>query len=123
MQDKIFIRGLRFFAYHGVNPEEKRDGQNFVLDITLWVDLRKPGRTDDLNDTVNYSKVCKTAARVMAETSYDLIERVATRVAQQILADFAPVRQVEVLLQKPQAPIKQDFTDVAVDIVRSREDF
>lgn len=66
--DKIVIKGLRIFAYHGVNPEEKEKGQPFVLDITLYKDLSLPGATDDLNDTVNYSRVAKTATRVMHGT-------------------------------------------------------
>lgn len=115
--DKIVIRGLRIFAYHGVNPEEKEKGQPFVLDITLYKDLSLPGATDDLNDTVNYSRVAKTAARVMLAQKDDLIERAATRVAEAVLADF-PVREVTVLLKKPRAPIAGDFDYVAVEITR-----
>ena len=121
--DQIQIRGLRIFAYHGVNPEEKEQGQTFVLDITLYTDLKKPGRTDDLADTTNYSKATKCAARVMEEGPYDLIERVAARVAQQLLEDFPTVEQVTVLLKKPQAPVKADFDYMAVEITRTREDF
>lgn len=121
--DQIQIRGLRIFAYHGVNPEEKEQGQTFVLDITLYTDLKKPGRTDDLADTINYSKAAKCAARVMEEGPYDLIERVAARVAQQLLEDFPTVEQVTVLLKKPQAPVKADFDYMAVEVTRTREDF
>lgn len=121
--DQIQIRGLRIFAYHGVNPEEKEQGQTFVLDITLYTDLKKPGRTDDLADTINYSKATKCAARVMEEGPYDLIERVAARVAQQLLEDFPTVEQVTVLLKKPQAPVKADFDYMAVEVTRTREDF
>ncbi len=109
--------GLRIFAYHGVNPEEKEKGQPFVLDITLYKDLSLPGATDDLNDTVDYSRVAKTAARVMLAQKDDLIERAATRVAEAVLADF-PVREVTVLLKKPRAPIAGDFDYVAVEITR-----
>lgn len=115
--DKIVIKGLRIFAYHGVNPEEKEKGQPFVLDITLYKDLSLPGATDALNDTINYSRVAKTAARVMLAQKDDLIERAATRVAEAVLADF-PVREVTVLLKKPRAPIAGDFDYVAVEITR-----
>ena len=54
--DKIVIKGLKLFAYHGVNPEEKRDGQNFVIDITANVPLLKAGQSDELVDTVSYAK-------------------------------------------------------------------
>ena len=115
--DKIVIKGLRIFAYHGVNPEEKEKGQPFVLDITLYKDLSFPGATDDLNDTVNYSRVAKTATRVMLAQKDDLIERAASRVAEAVLAEF-PVREVTVRLKKPRAPIAGDFEYVAVEITR-----
>ena len=115
--DKIVIKGLRIFAYHGVNPEEKEKGQPFVLDITLYKDLSRPGATDDLNDTVNYSRVAKTATRVMLAQKDDLIERAASRVAEAVLAEF-PVREVTVRLKKPRAPIAGDFEYVAVEITR-----
>ena len=118
--DRIYIRGLRVFAFHGVNPEEKEKGQPFVLDVTLGVDLSRPGATDDLADTVNYSKVTKCVLRTMREGKDNLIERAASRVAEAVLAEF-PVQEVTVLLKKPRAPIAADFDDVAVEITRSRE--
>ena len=121
MMDKILIRGLKVFAYPGVNPEEKCDGQNFVLDLTLDVDLAKPCRTDDVEDTVSYSKVAKTVIKVMAEASYDLIERAAQRVAEQVLEEYPPVQSVEVVLKKPEAPVKADFEYFAVQIFRKRD--
>ena len=93
------------------------------MDITLYSDLKRPGRTDNLEDTVNYSKAAKCVARVMEEGPYDLIERVAARVAQQLLEDFSLVEQVTVLLKKPQAPVKADFDYMAVEITRTRKDF
>lgn len=119
---KILINGLKVFAFHGVNPEEKRDGQTFILDITLETDLSAAGKSDNLNDTVNYAKVIKTAVRVMTEQSYDLIEKAAQRVADQILTEYQPVMSAEVLLKKPQAPVKADFDYVAVQITRNRSD-
>lgn len=119
--DKILIRGLRVFAYHGVNPEEKRDGQHFVLDLTLDVDLDKPCRTDNVEDTVSYSKVAKTVLRVMTEASYDLLERASQRVADQVLEEYPPVQSVEVTLKKPEAPVKADFDYFAVQIFRKRD--
>ena len=115
--DKIYIRGLRVYAYHGVKETEKEKGQPFELDITLEADLRRPGATDDLNDTVNYSKVTKRVLAVMQAEKNDLIERAAQRVAEAVLADF-PVEAVTVLLKKPRAPIAADFDYVAVEITR-----
>ena len=119
--DQIEIRGLKVFAYHGVNPQEKRDGQNFILDITADVDLSRPCRSDNVEDTVSYAKVMKTAIRVMNEASYDLLEKVSQRVADQILEEYPPIQTVEITLKKPEAPIRADFDYVAVHIVRRRE--
>lgn len=119
--DKIIIKGLKVFAYHGVNPEEKRDGQPFVLDITLSLPLLRAGRTDDLNDTVSYAKAAKTAIRAMTEQKYDLLEKAAQHVAEQLLAEYPDVRKAEVLLKKPQAPVQAEFDYMAVQIERRRE--
>lgn len=121
--DKIIIKGLRVFAYHGVNPEEKRDGQTFELDVTLFLSLLRAGSTDDLNDTISYAKAAKTVLRVMNEAKYDLLERAANRVAEQLLMEYHEVERVEVLLKKPQAPVKADFDYMAVNIERQRSDF
>lgn len=58
--DKIIIKGLKFFAYHGVNPEEKEQGQNFIFDIILHVNINKACHSDNVEDTVSYAKVVKT---------------------------------------------------------------
>lgn len=123
------LRWIRFafaacgiYAYHGVNPEEKEKGQPFELDVTLGVDLHKSGSTDDLNDTVNYSKVSKRIVAVMLAQKDDLIERAASRVAETIVKEF-PVEEVTVCLKKPRAPIAADFDYVAVSITRRREDY
>ncbi len=120
--DKIIIKGLKVFAYHGVNPEEKVDGQYFILDITAYTSLKNAGQTDNLNDTVSYAKILKTAVNVMNEDKYDLIEKAANRVAEKILLDFNTLDQVDICLKKPQAPIKADFDYVAVEISRDRRD-
>lgn len=118
--DKIIINGLKVFAYHGVNPDEKQNGQTFILDITAYRSLEKACKTDNINDTVSYAKILKTAVNVMNENKYDLIEKAADRVAQQILLDFNTISSVDVCLKKPQAPINANFNYVAVEISRDR---
>lgn len=118
--NRIFIKGLEVFAYHGVNPEEKRDGQRFVLDVTLWADLAAAECSDRLEDTVNYAAVRKTISHTMTEKSCDLIEHAAARVADAVLASYPKVRRVEVILKKPDAPMSAKFDYVAVEVVRER---
>ena len=65
--DKIIIKGLKLFAYHGVNPEEKEQGQDFIFDIVLHVNMNKACSSDHVEDTVSYAKVVKTVRRVFCE--------------------------------------------------------
>ena len=119
--DKIIINGLEVYAYHGVNPEEKTDGQNFIINAELFVDLSAPCETDDLNDTVNYSKVIKLITRIMTSEKYNLIEHAAQKTADGLLAEFDRIQKVKLTLKKPDAPIKADFNFVAVEIERERQ--
>lgn len=118
--DKIIISDLKIFAYHGVNDEEKQNGQNFVLDITLYVDLARPCVTDDVKDTVSYSSVLKTVKKAFCSEKFDLIERASKAVADAILMEYERVHTVDVTVKKPEAPINASFGFVAVNIVRSR---
>lgn len=119
--DKIIVKGLKLFAYHGVNPEEKEEGQLFVLDIVSYVNLDLPCKTDNVDDTVSYAKLIKTVRRVFTAEKYDLIEKAAQQVADAILNDYEKIDSVTVTLKKPFAPVKADFDYAAVEITRSRE--
>ncbi len=121
--DKIQIRGLNVFAWHGVGLEEKQEGQPFILDVDMECNLKKAGETDSLGDTVNYAAVIEEITRVMREKSYDLIERAASRVAETILKMDERIVRVRVLLKKPEAPIQAQFDYVAVEVTRERKDF
>lgn len=118
--DIIKIKGLKLFAYHGVNPEEKEQGQNFIFDIDLYVNLNKPCASDDVNDTVSYAKVVKTVRRVFTEKKYDLLEKCAQVVSDAIFDEYSEVQKVEITLKKPEAPVSAEFEYMAVNIVRTR---
>lgn len=120
--DKIIIKGLKIYAFHGVNKEEKAQGQNFIVDAVLYVDLSKAGNTDKVSDTVSYAKVTKTIIKTVNEKSYDLLEKVATRIIQQIFDEFLSVNKVDVTVKKPEAPINADFDYMAVNICKDRND-
>ena len=121
--DRIQIRGLEVFAWHGVGLEEKEKGQPFILDVDMECNLKKAGQTDALGDTINYALVVEEITRVMREKSYDLIERAAARVAEAVLQMDDRIWRVRVLLKKPEAPIQAQFDYVAVEITRERKDF
>jgi dihydroneopterin aldolase len=118
--DKILIKDLKLYAFHGVNPEEKVQGQHFLLDIEAEIDLSKAGITDDLQDTVSYAKIIKTVRRVFTEEINDLLERAAQRVADTLLTEYPLLESVKILLKKPEAPIQADFDYVGIEIVRKR---
>lgn len=118
--DKIVIKDLEMFAYHGVLPHEKKEGQPFIVSVELFLDLREAGMTDDLSKTVNYAEVCEEINRVMTEDNYNLIEAVAENIADTILLKYEKVASVHVIVSKPMAPIDMSFDTVCVDITRKR---
>ena len=118
--DKITIKNLKLFAFHGVNPEEKENGQNFFIDIDYFVDIDKACMSDDIDDTVSYAKVVKVIRAAFTESKYNLIEKAAQAVADAIFESFEAVRRVEITLKKPEAPVKADFDYMAVTIIRER---
>jgi len=115
--DRIELRGLRVRGHHGVFDHERRDGQEFVVDVTVWMDLARAAGSDDLADTLHYGELAERTAAIVAGEPCNLIETVAARVAEMVLAD-ARVAAVEVTLHKPQAPIALEFEDVAVVVRR-----
>ena len=118
--DRILLHGLTFYGYHGVNPEERRLGQRFVVDVGLTLDLEPAGRSDDLSRTVNYSQVYKLVRDVVEGPPFDLIEAVAERVAQVVLSQTA-ASAVQVRVTKPWAPVKGMVAgEVSVEICRAR---
>jgi dihydroneopterin aldolase len=121
--DEILLEGMRFYAYHGVNPEERALGQRFTVDVTLAVDLRRAGQSDNLADTVSYSAVYKLVRGIVEGEPRDLIEAVAEAIAVEILTNFPTVQSVSVTVRKPEVPMKGSMLDAAgVRITRSRTD-
>lgn len=119
-QDKIFLQGMVFYAYHGAFAAEKELGQRFIVDVEMDVDLQRAGLSDDLNLTVHYGEVYDLIKKVMTEKKYDLIETVGEKIAQGIL-DYTPlVQRVRVLLKKPEVPIAGILDYAAIQIVRGR---
>ncbi len=118
--DKIIIKDLEIYAYHGVLPEEKIKGQTFVVSAELFLDLREAGMTDDLDKTVNYALVCEDIKSTMTDCKYDLIEAVAENIADTILMKYDKIKSVHINISKPQAPIDMTFDTVCVDITRKK---
>lgn len=120
--DSITLTGLRVNAHHGVFDFERENGQDFVIDVTVWLDLRRAASGDDLAQTVHYGELAVAVTDAVADNPVDLIETVAERVAGVALS-FPAVERARVTLHKPQAPIPVFFEDVAVQIERTRADY
>jgi dihydroneopterin aldolase len=111
---------MQFYGYHGVNPEERVLGQPYLVDLAVDLDLRAPGNSDRLEDTVNYSRLYRAAREVVEGERHNLLEAVAEGIAKKLLAEF-PVQAVRVTVKKPRPPIKGSVVEyAAVEIYRVR---
>lgn len=117
--DRIELRGLRVRGFHGVLATERRDGQDFLIDAVLSVDTQPAAASDDLSLTVDYAALSERLAGVVTGEPVQLIETLAERLAATCLAEPA-VRQVQITVHKPDAPIARPFSDVLVTISRER---
>ena len=116
--DRITLRGLRVFGYHGVLDTERREGQEFVIDATLWVPTAAAAAGDDLSRTADYAALADRLAAVAAGPPVRLIETLAQRLADAALAEPL-AREVEITVHKPFAPIDHHYEDVSVTIRRA----
>lgn len=117
MTDQIVLQGVTARGNHGVLDVEKRDGQTFIVDVTMMLDLSGAGRSDDLAATIDYAEIADAVVARITGPSFDLIERLAEVIADDVLAHDL-VESVEVVVHKPEAPVGQPCTDVQVRIVR-----
>lgn len=120
VRDRIGLRGLKFFAYHGVLQEEKVLGQLFIIDVDLFKDLSKPGETDNVEDTINYAEVYDCIKVIVTTERYDLIEMLGERIAQDLLKNFN-CEAIRIVVHKPQAPIPGIFDEAFVEIYREKK--
>lgn len=116
--DEIRIEDLEVFAHHGVYPQETRDGQNFYVNAVLYAQIRAAGLTDDLTLSTNYGEVCHFIHGWMQENTFLLIESVAERLAEALLLKFPLIRELDLEIRKPQAPIGLPFRSVSVKVHR-----
>ena len=119
MPDRISLHGIDVFAYHGVLEHEQTDGQLFSVDVDVDIDLSAAAESDDLARTIDYGALAEKVHSLVASERWDLIERVADRVADLVMTDDR-VLATTVTVHKPDAPIPVPFRDVAVTVTRQR---
>ena len=119
--DKIIIKDLKIYAYHGVNESEKQKGQIFSIDATLnFNDLSKPCTSDNLTDTVNYSSVVKTITKIVNSKNFNLLEKLSQEISSALLEEYSLIDSLTICIKKPMAPMEAVFDYVAVEVTRCR---
>ncbi|NHM34011.1 dihydroneopterin aldolase [Neobacillus terrae] len=118
--DKIYVNKMEFYGYHGVFSEETKLGQRFRVDLTVSLDLKKAGETDELEYSVNYAELYNVCKGIVEGKPFKLVEAVAEKIAAEILGSFPMVEETKVKVIKPDPPIPGHYQSVAVEITRSR---
>ena len=120
MADRILLRGMIFQARHGVHDREKVTAQRFEVDVELLLDLQPAGLEDDLERTLDYSRVYDSVRTIVESTTFNLIEALAEAIAHELLADFAALDEVEVRVRKPEVKLGGPLDFAGVQIRRRR---
>ncbi|WP_455540071.1 dihydroneopterin aldolase [Terrisporobacter sp.] len=120
--DKIILSNLGFYGYHGVLNEEKVLGQKFFMDVELFLDTKKAGISDDMNQSVSYADVYNIIKDITENKKFNLIEALAENVASEILEKFILINSIMVRVKKPEAPVSGMFDYFAVEIRRDRNE-
>ncbi len=120
MSDRIELKGIEAFGFHGVFAEERRNGQVFYADIHAELDLEPASNSDDLADTVDYGAIVDLVIEDIESEPCQLIEHLGGRIADRILFEFHKINKVAVTIHKPSAPVNGSVLDIAVTIERNR---
>lgn len=120
--DKIIIKDLEIYANHGVLKEERELGQKFVVSCVLYLDTRKAASDDDINQTIDYGKICFRITRFLTEHTYKLIETAAEEMVKELLYTIPAIEKIDFDLYKPWAPIGLPLSNVGVSISRGWHD-
>lgn len=116
--DKIKIKNLEVFAKHGVFPEENKLGQKFLVSAVLYTDTRKAGKKDDLTSSIHYGEICRFIDNYMKSHTFQLIERAAETLAEELLLHTPHLKKVRLEVKKPWAPIGLPLETASVEIER-----
>lgn len=120
--DRIILKELGFFGYHGVMPEEAVLGQRFFVDLVCGVDLGQAGRSDELEHSISYADMYDVAKAAFEERRFKLIEAVGQHIVDRLFEAFPAIRWIEVRVRKPSAPIAMVAGEAAIELHRQRDD-
>ena len=120
--DCIRIKSLKVKARHGVYEFERKKDGAFELDIEIYLPLEKSGKSDKLEDTIDYDNIVSIVTKAFVEKDYNLVEAAAESVCEKLL-DVLSVAKVILRVRKPHAPINADFDTIEVELIRKNEHF
>ncbi|GIO24222.1 dihydroneopterin aldolase [Oceanobacillus sp. J11TS1] len=118
--DKITLKRMQFYGYHGLLPEENTLGQRFYVDADLYLSLKKAGKSDAMEDSIHYGEAYERIKYVVEEKQFNLIEAVAEAIADELFASFEQLEACTIHVTKPDPPIPGHYDSVAVEIYRER---
>lgn len=117
---KIIMNNLAFYGYHGVMKEENTLGQKFFFDIELMADIDKATISDNVEDTVHYGEAYETIKDIVENKRFMLIEKLAGKIAEELLEKFNKIQEVKVKVKKPEAPVPGIYDYFGVEIRKKR---
>ena len=118
MSDRINLKGIKGFGYHGVFEDEAKNGQDFLVDLEISLDLSRASSTDDLKDTIDYGSLASLVVDEISGDRVQLIERLAGRIADRIKSGHPQIIKISVTVHKPMAPVSAQVSDISVTITR-----
>lgn len=116
----IHLRGMEFYGYHGMMPEEKVIGQKFIIDIDIYPEVSLIHQADSLEFTVDYAEVYQVVKRCVEEEKFNLLETLAEQIVNEVMENFF-CKGVRVEVHKPNAPIPGIIRDISVELLRERK--
>ncbi|MBJ6361245.1 dihydroneopterin aldolase [Paenibacillus sp. GCM10012307] len=121
--DKMTLKGMQFFGYHGLFPEENKLGQKWTVELELDLDLRKAGQSDDLTATINYAELHALTKKIVEGPPFKLVEALANDIATKVLDTYTIINEVAVRVTKPNPPFEIYFDGVVVELRRKRDEY
>lgn len=121
--DKIIMKNMAFYGYHGVFPEEKKLGQKFFITAILYLDLKEAGINDDLNASVNYGEIYEIIKFIVEKENFKLLEALSEKICITIFNNFNKIHRIQLEVRKPEAPVPGIFDYFAISVDRTRSDY
>ncbi|MDO4814086.1 MAG: dihydroneopterin aldolase [Gemella sp.] len=123
MKNKIYVKGIEVYAYHGVFPEETRLGQKFIFDVECSLDFKQAMLNDNLDSSVSYGDIAEIVADVATQNTYKLLERLAYEIIKTIFTNHELISSIKIVINKPNAPVRQVFKECGVVVEIDRQEF